>query len=80
MIPVVATPSEHFSIGETARTSVDVIYNRLFVAKEIEELGIQRRWENAISDLKKNHNVDAFGRSMDSMTEDIRKKALKEFS
>jgi hypothetical protein len=80
MVPVVATPSEQFSIGETARTSVDVIYNRLFVAKEIEELGIQRRWENAISELKKSHNVDAFGRSMDSMMEDIRRKALKEFS
>lgn len=78
--PIVANPSEQFAIGETARTSVDVIYNRLFIAKEIEELEIQRRWENAISALRKNHDVNWFGKSLDGIMADIRGKALREFS
>jgi hypothetical protein len=78
--PVVASPEEQFAIGETARTSVDVIYNRLFIAKEIEELCVQKRWENAISALQKSHNVDAFGKSLDGIMEDIRRAALKALS
>ena len=80
MNPIVATGEEQFAIGETARTSLDIIYNRLFIAREIEELGIQKRWENAISALQKSHNVDAFGKCMDGIMEDIRLKALAAFS
>jgi hypothetical protein len=80
MNPVVMNPSEQFSIGEAARTSVGVIYNRLFIAVEIEELGIQRRWESSISALRKSHDIEAFAKSMDSIMEDIKRKAVKEFS
>jgi hypothetical protein len=80
MEPFVADPSAQFAIGETARMSVDVIYNRLFIAKEIEELHIQPRWEDAISNLRKNRDLNWFGQSMDRIMEDIRKKALQEFS
>lgn len=78
--PVVLTPSQQFEMGETARTSVDVIYNRLFIAKAVEELGIQRRWEEAILLVRANHDINVFGKSLDSIMEDIRKKALEEFS
>jgi hypothetical protein len=78
--PFVASAATQFAIGETARTSVDVIYNRLFIAREVQELGIQRRWEDAIALLQKNRNVNWFGKSLDSIMENIRKKALKELS
>ncbi|MGH9689286.1 MAG: hypothetical protein ACRD5K_19635 [Candidatus Acidiferrales bacterium] len=78
--PVVLTPSEQFEVGETARTSVDVIYNRLFIAKAVEELGIQKRWEKAISLLRANRDINAFGKSLDNIMRDIRNKALEEFS
>jgi hypothetical protein len=78
MQPVVATGEERFMIGETARTSVDVIYNRLFIADEVEKLNIQRRWEGAISELQKSHNVDVFGKSLDNITSDIRRAALRD--
>jgi hypothetical protein len=78
MEPVVASGEEQFAIGETARTSVDVIYNRLFIADEVEKLNIQRRWEGAISALQKSHNVNAFGKSLDDITGDIRRAALRD--
>jgi hypothetical protein len=76
--PVAATGEQRFLIGETARISVDVIYNRLFIAEEIENLNIQRRWEESISTLRKTHNVDAFGKSLDEIMRDIRGAALRD--
>lgn len=78
MQPVVATGEQRFMIGETARTSVDVIYNRLFIADEVEKLNIQRRWEGALSVLQTSHDVNAFGKSLDDITGDIRRAALRD--
>jgi len=47
-------------IGETARQSVDVIYNRLFIADEVKRLDVLKRWEDAIDKLRKSRNVDAY--------------------
>jgi hypothetical protein len=80
MEPLVATAEEQFAIGETARTSVDVIYNRLFIADEVEKLNIQSRWEGAISALQKSNNVNAFGKSLDEITGDIRRTALRDLN
>src|SRR5271168_2644745 len=76
--PIMASGDERFAIGETARPSVDVIYNRLFIADEVEKLNIQRRWEGAISALQKSNNVNAFGKSLDDITGDIRRAALRD--
>lgn len=77
--PVVATAEEHFMIGETARQSVDVIYNRLFIADEINKLDVLKRWEAAIDELRSNRNIDAFGQLMDKIMDDIRRAALRDF-
>jgi hypothetical protein len=74
--PVVASGEHQFLIGETARTSVDVIYNRLFISEEVEKLNIQKRWEESISALQKSYNVNAFGESLDGIMRDIRQAAL----
>ena len=79
-MPYVVTGREQFMIGETARKSVDVMYNRLFIAREVADLDILKRWEKAISALQKTRNVDEFGKLMDGIMDDIRKVALKGFS
>jgi hypothetical protein len=77
---VVVTSSEQREIWETTRATLSVIYNRLFVAKEVEGLHIQRRWENALTALRDKHDAIEFGTSMDSIMNDIRNKAIKDFS
>jgi hypothetical protein len=78
--PVVLTSSEQLDMWETVRATLSVIYNRLFIANEVVGLGIQHRWENAVTALRDRHDVTCFVTSMDSIMEDIRKRALKEFS
>jgi hypothetical protein len=77
--PVVASGEEQFMIGETARQSVDVIYNRLFISDEVKKLDVLKRWETAIDELRKSRNVDVFGKSMDQIMDDIRSAALADF-
>jgi hypothetical protein len=43
--PVVASGEEQFMIGETARQSVAVIYNRLFISHEVQKLDVLKRWQ-----------------------------------
>jgi hypothetical protein len=45
---VVASGDEQFMIGETARQSVDVIYNRLFISDEVKKLDVLKRWETTM--------------------------------
>jgi hypothetical protein len=80
MEPIVATGEQQFMIGETARTSVDVIYNRLFIAHEVEKLHIQKRWETAISALQGTRDVNAFGKSLDGIMDDLRRAALNDLA
>jgi hypothetical protein len=77
--PIVARAEEQFMIGETARQSVDVIYNRLFISHEVEKLDLLKRWENAIEQLRRSHDVNAFGRLMDQIMNDVRRAALTDF-
>jgi len=65
-------------IGETARQSVDVIYNRLFIADEVKKLNVLKRWEDTIDLLRRSRNIDTFGKSMDQIMDDIRCAALKD--
>jgi hypothetical protein len=78
--PFVANSDEQLAIWEATRTTVDVIYNRLFIAQQIEKLLIQSRWENAVSLVRKNRDVRLFGHIMDGIMNDIRNTAIKEFS
>lgn len=80
MNPIVVTAQQEWTILETARKSVDLIYNRLFIAKEIGDLNILRRWQDAISELQKTQDMAAFGKSMDGIVGDVRKAAIKDFS
>ena len=78
--PVVLSAAEQMDMWEIKRTTLGVIYNRLFVAKEIKELRIQERLQYAITALTNKRDAIWSGTSMDSIMEDIRTKALKEFS
>jgi hypothetical protein len=69
---------EEFRTGEIARKSVDVMYNRLFIAKTVEELGIIKRWEDAITVLQETHDVSNFSKLMDGIMHDIRRAAIGE--
>jgi hypothetical protein len=77
--PVVVTGEERFMIGETARRSVDLIYSRLFISYEVGRLDLLKRWERAIDELRRNHDVNAFGKVMDQIMNDIRCAALTDF-
>jgi hypothetical protein len=79
-MPAVMEAKEQRMIGETARKSANVIYNRLFVASEMEKLNIDTRWQNAISTLQNSHDGVAFARDLDGIMDDIRRAALKDFS
>lgn len=76
--PVVASGKQQFAIGETARKSVDVIYNRLFIADRVIKLNIEKRWEAAISALRKTHDINAFGKTLDTIMHEIRTAALED--
>jgi hypothetical protein len=80
MEPIVATGKQERAIDEMARKSVTVIYNRLFIAADMERLNLQRRWENAISAPRNTHDVNAFGKAMDQMMDDIRRAAVRDFN
>lgn len=76
----VVSGKQEFMIEETVRRSVDVIYNRLFIAQEVRELNVLKRWEEGISALRRTHDVGAFGKCMDAIMEDIRKIALRDLA
>jgi hypothetical protein len=76
--PVVVSGQEEFRIGEIARRSVNVIYNRLLIAKAVADLGIMKRWEDSISALHKNHDASNFSKLMDGIMHDVRRAAIRE--
>ena len=78
--PVVLGPGEQSERFEVVRLTLGIIYNRLFIAKEIKELNIQHRWQEGVDALKIRHDVAFFATSMDGIMDDIRKRALEEFS
>lgn len=78
--PIVVSGQEEFRVGEVARRSVDAIYNRLFIAKTVEDLGIMKRWEDAITALRKTNDVSNFAQLMDGIMHDVRKAAIRDFS
>jgi hypothetical protein len=78
--PIAVSGQEEFRIGEIARRSVDVIYNRLFIAKAVADLGIMKRWQDAISALDKNHDATNFSHLMDGIVHDLRGAAIGELS
>ena len=75
-----ATQQQKLATGETSRKTVDVIYNRLFIAREIQKLDILKRWEKAISALQRSNDMETFGKGIDAIMNDVRAAALKEFS
>jgi hypothetical protein len=76
--PIVMSGDEEFRTGEIARKSVDVMYNRLFIAKTVADLGIMKRWEDAIRVLQKTHDVRNFSKLMDGIMHDVRRAATRE--
>jgi len=72
--PRLVEGKELFEIGEVARQSADVIYNRLFIGKEVQELDILGRWTRAISTLRNDHDASAFSKSMDGIMGGFKEK------
>jgi hypothetical protein len=65
---------------ETVRSMLGIIDNRLFIANVVKELNIQHRWEEGLDALMVRHELSSFGNCTESIIEDIRDKALKEFT
>jgi hypothetical protein len=66
--------------GEAARNSANVIFSRLFIAQEMQELGMMDRWTKAVSLLQETRDGPRFAVTLDGIMDDIRKAALKDFS
>ena len=78
-MPGVVTAKEQIAIGETARKSANLIYNRLFIADVIVKLNIALRWQDGISALRKDHDGIAFAKLLDGIMNDLRSEAIKDF-
>lgn len=77
---VVQGPRDQREINNAARKSANVIFNRLFIAREMQQLNVLVRWKEAISQLQRTHDGPAFGISVGVITNEIRSAALKDFS
>ncbi len=77
---VAMSPRDQRAIHKAAVSAANVIYNRLFIAKEVKGLNIGPRWQKAASILQNTHNGVAFTKEFDAIMEDIRTAALKDFS
>jgi len=60
--------------------SVNVIYSRLFIADDIKKLDVMKRWQSTLDALQKERNVITFHKKLDSLMDDLRAVALKDFS
>jgi hypothetical protein len=64
---------------EVARRSANVIYSRLFIAKEVLKLDILARWKKSTMALRQDRNIAAFVKEFDSLIDDIKTEALRNF-
>ena len=72
--------SDHALLAKAATKSANVIYNRLFIAREVQRLNVMERWQNTVDALRNGRNVQGFTNGLDSLMNDIRQAALKDFS
>ena len=72
--------SDHALLAKAATKSANVIYNRLFVAREVQRLNVMVRWQNTVDALRNGRDVQGFTNGLDSLMNDIRQAALKDFS
>ena len=66
-------------VAEPKRRASNIIYNRLFIYKEIDELDVAPRWGAAVDALERSFDTKAFTASWDGILSDVRTVALKEF-
>ena len=71
--------NEQRDAWETVRSVLGIINNRLFIANVVKELHVHHRWEEGLDALMVRHELSRFGSCMESIIEDIREEALKEF-
>jgi hypothetical protein len=70
---------EERRVHEASRNAANVLYNRLFIARELEILSIFPRWQNAVSALQKSRDGKVFTLELDGILNDIRTVAVKDF-
>ena len=68
------------SIAEVGRKTINVLYNRLFIGPEIEDLKIMARWRDATAELAKSSNPVEFRDELDRIMNDIKTAAMRDFS
>lgn len=76
----VLSPRDQREVSAAAERSANVIYNRLFIAREVEKLNVMERWNKALSAVEKNHGGIGFMKIFDGLMNDIRASALKNLS
>ena len=76
---VAIMPREQRALFNLEIEALAVIRDRLFIAEEIKEMKLLRRWASAISNYDRSLDYDAFADEFGLMTRDIKKKAAEIF-
>ncbi len=75
----VLDPAAARKVAKISLSSANIIFNRLFIDREMKELDIQARWQNALVSLRTNNDPLTFTTAIEKLMEDIKREALKEF-
>ena len=65
---------------EAIRSCTDVIYNRLFIAANVQDLDVMTRWTNLVNALAKDRDLTTFQTLLDKLMADIRQAAAVDLS
>jgi len=68
------------AVDKAAQKSGSVIFNRLFIAKKIEELRLIDRWTDMTAAYRKDHDTAKFGKELKMLMHDIRTAAVEDLS
>lgn len=76
--PMVAhTPEQQRAYAETERKALIVIRDRLFIANEVKEMDLLKRWNKATRDFDNNGDNTAFAESFGEITRSITSAAMQ---
>jgi hypothetical protein len=74
---VLQGPDEQRACDRAEKKSVEVIMDRIFIAREVKELDLQKRWSKALSEVRGTRNRTAFSDEFVKISSDITAAALK---
>lgn len=70
-------PKEQRTLSNLEVGASAVILDRLFIADEVNDMNLLKRWNKALRDYDKSRDGDAFGNAFGLIANDVRKSATK---